>query len=80
MENGNKMRVCPRCKRKYSDYPATSRRDNTIQICPDCGLKEAMNDSGINLEKQKEILDAVHRYSGKCEIGKEKEGEEEDEK
>lgn len=76
MENGNKMRVCPVCGKYYTDYPATSRRDNRIQICPDCGLKEAMDDSGITIYEQRKILDTVHRYSGKYDVGMRKEGEE----
>ena len=35
---------CPRCKKVTTDYPATSRRDNKTQICPECGVEEAMAD------------------------------------
>ena len=38
------MRTCPKCKRKYVGYPAISRKDNHSEICPDCGLKEALED------------------------------------
>ena len=33
---------CPVCKRKFVGYPALSRRDNSTEICPDCGMKEAL--------------------------------------
>ena len=33
---------CPYCKRKFVGYPALSRKDNKTEICPDCGVKEAM--------------------------------------
>lgn len=35
-------RICPRCHKKYSDYPAISRMDNKIEICPQCGQLEAL--------------------------------------
>ena len=39
------MEVCPKCGRLYDDrYPALSREDNKTEICPDCGIKEAISD------------------------------------
>lgn len=38
------IRTCPICGRIYKDYPALSRRDNTTEICPQCGVKEALDD------------------------------------
>ena len=35
---------CPRCLKETTDFPATSRRDNKTEICPDCGVAEAMAD------------------------------------
>ncbi len=40
-------RTCPRCDREYVDCPALSRRDNATDICPDCGVEEAMIDAGF---------------------------------
>lgn len=40
----NKIRTCPICGKQYYTYPATSRRDNKTKICPDCGVKEALDD------------------------------------
>jgi len=37
------MRKCPCCGSEYSGYPALSRRDNTTEICPRCGMIEAVN-------------------------------------
>ena len=34
--------VCPICGNKYEGYPAISRKDNKTPICPDCGVKEAL--------------------------------------
>ena len=38
------VRICPRCGKKYSEYPALSRRDNKTAICPECGTLEAFED------------------------------------
>ena len=35
-------RICPICKKTYTDYPALSRRDNKTEICPECGMREAL--------------------------------------
>ena len=35
---------CPRCKKDTTEFPAISRRDNNTEICPDCGVAEAMAD------------------------------------
>ena len=38
------IRICPKCKKEYSGYPAISRRDNRTEICSDCGVAEAFED------------------------------------
>lgn len=35
-------RTCPVCGRAYTEPPALSRRDNATDICPDCGMMEAL--------------------------------------
>lgn len=35
-------RTCPICGRAYTEPPALSRRDNATDICPDCGMMEAL--------------------------------------
>ena len=44
MAGTKKTRICPICGREYADYPALSRRDNITEICPDCGVSEALED------------------------------------
>lgn len=36
------LRVCPKCGKKYSEFPAISRDDNLTEICPKCGVSEAL--------------------------------------
>lgn len=38
----NRVRVCPKCVRTYTEYPALSRADNVTEICPECGTREAL--------------------------------------
>lgn len=38
------IKICPKCGKEYTAYPALSRRDNKTLICPDCGVKEAIED------------------------------------
>lgn len=38
-----KKKKCPLCKNIYYGYPAISRKDNKTEICPNCGIKEAIN-------------------------------------
>lgn len=35
-------KTCPRCGRKYSEPPSISRKDNKTEICPACGVDEAL--------------------------------------
>ena len=44
MADTKKTRICPICGREYTDYPALSRRDSITEICPDCGVSEALED------------------------------------
>jgi hypothetical protein len=44
---GNSYRIleiqrCPKCHKEFTEYPAISRKDNETEICPECGLREAM--------------------------------------
>ena len=38
----NTPRICPVCGRAYTERPALSRRDNKTDMCPDCGMREAL--------------------------------------
>ncbi|HJJ12542.1 MAG TPA: hypothetical protein OIM48_04485 [Clostridiaceae bacterium] len=49
-------KVCPMCKKVYTGYPATSRKDNKTLICSECGMKEVqepfesiLNELGIEI-------------------------------
>jgi len=46
------MKTCPRCKKEYDDYPATSRRDNKTNICSKCGTEEALFDIKIQMARK----------------------------
>ena len=35
--------VCPSCGNEFNCYPAISRKDNKTEICPDCGMMEALD-------------------------------------
>ena len=35
-------KICPKCHKQYSGYPAISRVDNKTKICPECGQLEAL--------------------------------------
>ncbi len=35
-------RTCPICGQRYTEPPALSRRDNKTDICPTCGMMEAL--------------------------------------
>ena len=38
----NQYKICPICNQKYTQHPAISRLDNKTNICPTCGIKEAL--------------------------------------
>lgn len=38
----NRKRICPICKKEYIGHPALSRKDNRTEICPECGMHEAI--------------------------------------
>lgn len=42
MKVRQKRRKCPKCGKYYVGYPALSREDNKTEICPECGVKEAL--------------------------------------
>ena len=53
--------VCPKCGQLYKGRPALSREDNKTLICPDCGVREALESIGVDVNEQEEILAAIHR-------------------
>ena len=55
-------RKCPVCGCTYTAYPALSRRDNMTEICPDCGVREALASIGVDADEREQILDTIHRH------------------
>lgn len=60
---GNQMitGICPKCGQSYKGRPTLSREDNKTLICPDCGVREALESIGVGAAEQEEILAAIHR-------------------
>ena len=60
---GNQMitGICPKCGQSYTGRPALSREDDKTLICPDCGVREALESIGVDVIEQEEILAAIHR-------------------
>ena len=36
------IQQCPKCKKEFTEHPALSRIDNETEICPECGVREAV--------------------------------------
>ncbi len=53
-------RICPKCGASYTGVSATSRYAEYDCICPDCGVKEALESIGVPQDEQEKILDIVH--------------------
>ena len=60
-DNIREIRVCPLCGKAYAEPPALSRSDNETLICPDCGIRQALESIGISTEEQDKILSIIHR-------------------
>ena len=54
------LRTCPLCGAQYGGYPALSRKHPNMQICPDCGTREALESIGVEPEEQEKILETIH--------------------
>ena len=39
---GKRLKRCPKCKKEFTEYPALSREDNETKICPERGVREAI--------------------------------------
>ena len=55
------MRKCPVCGRQYDAPPALSRKDNVTEICPLCGVQEALDAAPLTDEQKAEIMEAVEK-------------------
>ena len=58
-------KICPSCGGPLTAHPALSRRDNKTQVCPDCGIREALSDFGMDEEEQEEIISLVNQKVSK---------------
>ena len=36
------LQRCPKCKKEFAKYPALSCEDNETEICPECGVRKAI--------------------------------------
>ena len=52
--------ICPKCGQSYKGRPALSRNDEKTLICPDCGVREALESIGVGAAEQEEILAIIH--------------------
>ncbi len=53
-------KICPKCGRVYMCPPALSREDNKTDICPVCGVREALDAWPLIREEEKRpIIEAV---------------------
>lgn len=60
-DNIFELRICPLCGKTYTEPSALSRTDNETLICPDCGIRQALESIGISTEEQDKILSIIHR-------------------
>lgn len=58
-------KICPVCGGPVTAHPALSRKDNKTEVCPDCGIRQALSDFGMDEAKQEEILALVHKKVSK---------------
>ena len=54
-------RTCPKCGCVYTGVSALSRTDNKTLICPDCGIREALEALEISPEETEKIISIIHR-------------------
>lgn len=38
------IKICPICGDEYTEHSSISRKDGETEICPRCGMKEALTD------------------------------------
>lgn len=54
-------KICPECGKTYHGHSEVSRNDSQMMICPDCGIRESLEQLGLNEEEREHILDTIHR-------------------
>lgn len=58
-------RICPKCGKEYSEFPALSREDNKTEICPRCGVVEAFIAYGMSDEEAENACKSVEEIKAK---------------
>ena len=58
------LKICPKCGKTYKGHPAISRVDNAAQICPLCGIREALEGYGIGKEEREKIISSIPNVDG----------------
>lgn len=53
---------CPICGKEFFEKPTISRRDNR-EICPMCGIKEAMDDAGFTDTEQQKVIEIINKLN-----------------
>lgn len=56
--------VCPICGAVYHAVPALSRIDNETLICPECGIRQALESIGVTPEEQNQIIEIMNEHGG----------------
>ena len=59
-DNATELRTCPRCGAQYGGGPGLSRKYPNMQICPDCGTREALESIGVSADEQEKIISIIH--------------------
>ena len=55
-------KTCPKCGREYMCPPALSRMDNETEICPVCGVAEAIEPlSSLSEEARTQMLADIEK-------------------
>ena len=54
--NVDVTRRCPFCGKMYTRPPALSRTDNKTEICPLCGVREALLSASMPEKKTQELI------------------------
>ena len=58
-------RICPHCGRFYTEAPALSRADNETLLCPECGIREALDSIGVQPDEAERILDTIKQHTNR---------------
>lgn len=53
--------TCPKCGTIFTGRPAVSR-EKDMNICPDCGIREALTAMNATEEDIEHIIYLIHRY------------------